>query len=194
MKKLILLILMCFTLVLSADARMSLMQLVGQVSMGGAVCSTSNDSLLFDSGYDTQEGASGDTWTAGKITISNQSDITEYILVLREQNHAGSINVSLYTDSGDKPNTEVIGTEVVVGHLAIDDDAYVATVVTLGTPKTGLTGAPTVYWLVVEEDGITINRANDNNGESGRYCYGANGTDWTCSDSIVFGDKVYGCE
>ena len=169
---------------------------IARKGASGVACTSANDGVIIDSGWDTHNGVLTDNYRAQKAVLGSQSDVTGYILGGCDSFGTGNNLVQLYTHNGgtDKPDTAVANTSI-----AFDPNGWIACEanenheILLASVYDNL--AAGTYWIVWEENGgVNSQSSMDNSGETSRVCVGADGAAWTCFNTTAMNHNLLGCD
>ena len=191
MKRLLILILLCFSLVLSADARMSLMQLTAGPSTAGPSCNISQQIEDQAPSNSQAVGATSVNYYASKFTYNGTTGkhICKMTLWMKK---TGAPTDNYYVaiwghNAGDYPeDDDVIGTSDPLLSSTVPTDANSPVTITFSTP-TGPLSNGTDYWVVLSRPDVTNSdnilhweQVNDAEPEPERTCWSNNsGASWT---------------
>lgn len=167
---------------------------------GSLSCTSSNDSALYSQATQNATYTFGfTTWYAQKFTVAAATRVTALTINLRDVTTTDSctVTISLYTDSSNKPGTQIGTSTSTLAETSISDVAQVDYEMVLSEPVDVAAGD---YWIVVRsnhasETGST--RLGYNNAATGKYVTAStdSGSTWaaaTIDKEIKF--TLSGCQ
>ena len=187
-------ILFLFVGLLFADLARAVCFISGTSAAAGGGCTTDDDSQLVVVG--AGHGAWGQVnYMGSPFTLGAEADITEYIVQVCDNNSdVGNVVVSIWTDGGSEPGSEISGTKVETAASELENCTTGANSThTLASTYEALS-AGDYYFVIYENESADINKRYDTFDAGEKLLHGSDGENWSSINNNCIYFEIYGCQ